>query len=1082
MPFDGIINGDFEYLCPNGTLGTTTSPADAGYWCNGEGRTLVEGSNRLLQLPKTVEAFVSQRVPVMRGHEATARIDASVRLKANGNEARITACEMTDEVYVYNSLGGQVPLSMPAGCVPPSQFISDWEFWEKHIWPGQTTSTWKVFDLCKQGSVVTLQGNPAAAAVCMGNGQLPRNTIEWNLIRVQTEKVVITWVAPRDGYVRVVGRPHRFLPPPAVPNVQISSQCEVILDVNGAAGTPPPDVLGVGDRVLASAFLAFDDANGPELLSRTRVIQGQRIHFVVDTPMATGTCGQELAMDWKPAVFYEGDKITYRIGKNLPVVPDQSDEKFIIVPFTQAYNTWQSFSLPVGADFQSRYCGGAICERPFGPLDVLLIAPPGNSRVTGFDDVHAYCDFEVADEAQLRAEIRDLATTIHDRHLLLRDRGTATLGNPPPWMMGMRPSPFEIRPMRVITGPAFNGGTCDAVEPKLLDTTLGWRYDHTDFEDRSFIAQTGLKYFIPVTGGGRILAPEYDPCTDQFQVSATNQFTTQALSSVGPWHATGDVEFLDRAYDAAVIVGAHGVMNDPVNTVDPRNGLILFTGYTINPPGNTDNADVTKMPWPWEYMYGTVRLLQAYVACSEYNAAHPTPPLRYNQTVLDSWLGAIATSVDQIAACKGFAGGLSAWNSTNLPVSHFDMWTTDWHYIGGEGSDYWGYRGGDSIDAYELLNHLESARGSLTVAEAALRSTVWNDLLVGPADAFIGVFEQANARNAQLPGDNARMWHKFRYLITKNAPQAARYRTALYLAALRALKFQYVGSTYPNQPPSGGTPVPVRAGGLWLAGGHNEYQQLDTTDYAFATRNKAAIGYFFSGMGAALVTLPQVSPERIALANALHSVFVTTDSFFSLPYGYFPKATSFQWVNALAGSEDLLSDAGAEFEPMLDPAAPVPLNQPEVQVSPAGLLPPPPALTPFTIRVRFPEALSSPNPVATLTQLAQNNLRVRRWRFLNDMTSNLQWGFEDLWGQPSAPAGPGPLSGSLCGPVPPNAWTVVPQPNGPLATPDVVELRMSNSLAQALCLSAGAGEFKIEAWAWSGDSSRYDVQISTQTW
>ena len=144
---------------PERTLGNTASPADAGYWCNGEGRTLVEGSNRLLQLPKAVEAFVSPRVPVMRGHEATVRIDASVRLKANGNEARITACEMTDEVYLYNSLGGQVPLSMPVGCVPPSQFISDWEFWEKYIWPGQTTSTWKIFDLCKQGSAVTLPGN-----------------------------------------------------------------------------------------------------------------------------------------------------------------------------------------------------------------------------------------------------------------------------------------------------------------------------------------------------------------------------------------------------------------------------------------------------------------------------------------------------------------------------------------------------------------------------------------------------------------------------------------------------------------------------------------------------------------------------------------------------------------------------------------------------------------------------------------------------------------------------------------------------------------------------------------------------------
>jgi hypothetical protein len=130
--------------------------------------------------------------------------------------------------------------------------------------------------------------------------------------------------------------------------------------------------------------------------------------------------------------------------------------------------------------------------------------------------------------------------------------------------------------------------------------------------------------------------------------------------------------------------------------------------------------------------------------------------------------------------------------------------------------------------------------------------------------------------------------------------------------------------------------------------------------------------------------------------------------------------------------------------------------------------------------VQFPEVIGNPNAPTLLAQLAQTNVRVRRWRTLTDTSTSLtHWGSEDLWGPASAQAGPGPLSGSYCGTLPSTLWTIVVQPSG---AQDVVELQMTPAYAAYLCLSAGAGDFKIEAWGWSSDSTRWDANISTQSW
>jgi hypothetical protein len=1100
VQIDGIMNGNFEHLSIDGKLGATQQRADGSYWCGAETLTTTDSTgNRFLEFPAGAARFVSQRVGVMRDHATSPVIELRVKLQGPGHEARVTVVEGNWDVFPWVT-GTDVGVIGPAPTYTATGYYPQWTMFEKaNDWPG-----WKQIEPVGTAGGLVVEGAPTGP-ICLGNNQFSRNKFLTLRTVVATPKLVITWTAPHDGWVRVLGRPY-------LQNDTVSgTSCEVFLESNpsGDPHAPPPDVIGGANPLLVSGPLALGDHNGPELITRLHVTAGQRVHFQTSAPNIANPCPDSIYMYWAPTVFYEGQRITYRIGNQLPSMSNLPDEKFLARSYpTSDWNKWVTYTLPAGVDFESAY---SIVQspkrRPWGPIDVVLSAPATNQHATRFDSVKCWTELETMSEADLRLAMRDHVTWVYDNDLLLRDRGNQPpASTPPPWQAGQRPSPYVTRGMKISSGPISTPGLVEY--PAYVEPMLNWRYDTTDYEDTTWIAQSEVKQVIHGAAGiGSFVAGSYDTPQDAFVLPTGHKhtFASGAIRVLDGYRIWGDVEFLDRAFEVGKIIAEHGVMNDisPAGQDDPRNGLIVLGGYEIDLAAgiatNSTTTDVTTLPKATEFMDGTLSLIEGYVAIRQYNLQHPSGTPRYDPAELDEWRVKIENSLTILAGMRGFIGAEFRWSSaqplppgaSNLAFSHFGVWSDDWHDLGWEGSDTTGYRSGDAMGAYDLLTSFASLGipPSQWSAEQALADYVMTNLILEPMDHFLGLFEQNCSRNSGLPGDNPRLWDKYRYLIDKNFGDVERYRKQMVAAGLCSLKFQYTGPSYAGDPPA-----ETIVGGIWTGGGQLPYQIHAQYSFAPGLRVDGACGFFFEGAAMALASAVPNSPDRSKLAAIVYSVFKSNESFFRnphgdpLPFGYIPKVTTLPPHNQKSGGEAQTTEAAIRIDPWLDPTAPANTNRPTVTVTPASPIAPPTSTTPFTIRVQFPEVLGSANPAALLTALANSNVRIRRWTWLNTVASGggVHWGVEDLWGPPSAQYGPGPLSPSVACQVQPGTptdWTIVPQPLGATLTPDIVELRMSPGLAQLLCLDAsGSDEFKIEAWAWSSDSERWHADISTQSW
>src|SRR5262249_26917424 len=146
----------------------------------------------------------------------------------------------------------------------------------------------------------------------------------------------------------------------------------------------------------------------------------------------------------------------------------------------------------------------------------------------------------------------------------------------------------------------------------------------------------------------------YDVCLDQFTQSSTEETSVGTITEmVRLWERTNDPTCLDVAYDYGKVVAANGVFFNPDDSTDPRNGLLYAEHYRVA-TGLVSTSEAAALGDASGYLGAPVSLLAGYVACKNYNKAHPALPLRYDPMELALWLDRIKIDADICLTLKTF--------------------------------------------------------------------------------------------------------------------------------------------------------------------------------------------------------------------------------------------------------------------------------------------------------------------------------------------------------------------------------------------------------------------------------------------
>jgi hypothetical protein len=507
-----------------------------------------------------------------------------------------------------------------------------------------------------------------------------------------------------------------------------------------------------------------------------------------------------------------------------------------------------------------------------------------------------------------------------------------------------------------------------------------------------------------------LLHTHYDVCSDQYDNSTGDTTDASLISAMTDlWDKTNDPTCLDIAFDYGKVVSRNGVFSNLSNPNDPHNGLILSGPYLVSDGSNADVHDGSKLDTfdaVIGYPTGTISLLAGYVACTLYNTAHPTSPLRYDPNELALWIATIKDASRTLANLKNY----TATTSSGPPT--WGTWVGDWTALTGYFSDQYGYEGNTIVSGLKQLDRLPTLTGDEATTDDYLR----NEYLLDGATYYIDHWEQAVIRGMRQAGDNGRTWAIFAYLAnhTTDPALAQRFTDQIQRAAEHAFRFQY-------------------RGGVWVAAGQDENQQLDAAQGP-GPRLFIPPGPYPLGEGSVFATVHDtgVLDDFLALMNSQFKVAVAK---FKRTYAYRKTILSSDTADEKAGSERFLN---GNYLFAIDQFPDDFLNlpaKPTCTITPANLSTPGPKYFRFTIHV---ETATSQ---ADLQDQLDNRVKVVRWS-----TQGSSWVEEKLW----------------------------PENSSFFATP-ILDLANKNiTLATAQQISGPPGEFKFEVHAWdaSGQWSR----------
>ncbi len=907
---EGLLNKDFERLEPNGVIGNTTTPADSGFWINGETRTLTEAAPQLRYLRLSApasplpETFVYQRVGVASGLENLTTIDGKVRVGANGREARISLVEPDSEYYA--------------------------QMWQFQNSP-PTPNPWTFLEQNAAGAYSAMQSS--GSQVTGGAG----STIDFSFATLgATANSVVSVFTPQmpgTRRVRILVRPWRQ-------SDQIGG-AELTQEILKGSGADPSTA-----TLLRSDALPTNDANGREMVLSTDLAPTEKIFLRVRRTTA-GTTGTPRVY-WHPFAAYEGRKLSYRVGKMLPVLQDTSTEKFVLKSLG-TLNTWTTLSslnggvaLNAGQDFQARF-GSA----PVGPLELKLSVPSTSTGAADFDDFSCKTGYtSPASEAALRSDILAEARWARTNWAMTVDRGPqSSAPHTAPGAINA-PTPFEVHPMKVLSGPTQTLATAPkGKEPYGQWDLLQRAYSDSEFRDFAWIRELELRNPAIAQVGAqtwKLLPSGFDCAADHYNPSLANsEFSaTEPTLLLDYYDRTNDPVLLDRAFDYCDLIASNGV----ITSAHPsRQFMIASEGYSVldgsNPKVSDPSATDKSVLANYQVMDAPSTLIRAYVACTLFNQSHGT---RYSPTRLAAWRTVIAAAVHEVFS-KRDVDNPGIW-------SHAGAWGGAFQVFHGQFNDTYGYVGGATQSAYKsvlrlpandpmysVVPELYGASGLLPTQQ--LPWQLPTAILDGGASWFLNIWEQGVARHELNSGDQARAWPAYSFLIgeLRNTWPATstRMSTQLQNAARNCLKYQYPGA-------------------VWTNGGLNPWQLLDTSGGFGGGLNGSSV--YPMGLGFALEEAAVGGSLRLDLLAALQSMLNRNRSYFtpqSVPswsgkgYGYFKNAKTVpQNPDDLAGIEKRSIDnflfaldhlqAGLPTPPTAAITSPLSFSQPGTQPTAVG--------------------------------------------------------------------------------------------------------------------------------------------------
>jgi hypothetical protein len=341
--------------------------------------------------------------------------------------------------------------------------------------------------------------------------------------------------------------------------------------------------------------------------------------------------------------------------------------------------------------------------------------------------------------------------------------------------------------------------------------------------------------------------------------------------------------------------------------LNPLRGHDIYTGELIQGAG--DLVSVFGHLYDPEYDVGT----------------HKMPFL--NLAAVDALLGVYAARVagnpSSQAGLESACGNCieTARFFRNPPV-YFDGgdWAAVWQSHDGDFNDHFGYQSRDAIRMHQALLELHVANNGLSPGEGIMKHALEEFWLADGTQSFYEPWAQIVARNEFVPGDHARGWLAFLYVIQNTditLPTGADredFEQLLKTAAFHALKFQHVG-------------------GIWNSGGLGRFQQAD-----LGSVNLGPPAVYITGIANALA-LPNLSADEEGyLLSALMAILEANQRHFKDEFGYWPNLyleppASGEWT---AGAERRSLGGFLDVLDALDRIDPPPTPPQAVIVSPAS--------------------------------------------------------------------------------------------------------------------------------------------------
>lgn len=735
-----IGNGTFE-----DSVQSTYDPAEifaGGYWNNAEGKvhfiTTGAGTTQALRLQGTSDhviqrfsAFEYIAQGASEGYTDTMTISGQVLLTDLDVEARLVV-EEAPLAFTGASWGLRDPNN--------SSLAGDW-IYKTYDAGTQTYSDMQFVDLPGEVNDYYKGAADASARVHL-NYQIAGYSRSSSY-----EATVRAWVASEDGWIQIQTRaarhPHEASPEKTTPGSDVELRITVHDDATSMAL----------DRTLGT--FSIDDSDGVVFSERIYVEEGQVLAFETSeegAPLSTeGFRSARVQLD--PVIYYDPRRVVYRFGDQLGSATSDDDTLYPSPIQVSQVDTWQSFTLNVGSDYAAHFATvDGFSHGPVPQLAVRLeLADGGASGDAWFDDIANSVKFYYPSRTSLDEAIRDELDRIIENWF---EYGILDDDNGTPFYHAQVRRRFDAvdgSPLGNLVDVGYLGSFED-----LVRDYSGHYYHELATPWLFYEIDAIVRHRDPDFGFER----RYDFTAQHFTDWPDGKILdlgSDAIMAIEMYDATGDVTYLDMAYECGVSI--------------LENGEHASTGlYTTRFEYDTTPATPELVPQfsslgsPVGWSRGT------YVLAHIAGRIGATPALssRYGDPDADDFLTE--------------AKEASNWVATEAPTHPQGYWDAYWLDIEREMDDFLGYNSAFLGMAYEETGD----------------DDFLDDVAVGSA-IFYPEWIQTFDRSTLMNGDQERAWDAYLHLFRDNPdPSATESKWEYGRAYVEALLYQMRGGQLGN--------------------------------------------------------------------------------------------------------------------------------------------------------------------------------------------------------------------------------------------------------------------------------------------